>query len=189
MGYGGKALQLPREGEWNSNGLQVMRVRFGYGDTARTAGGASDGCHVWSDTQASAIPLIEIAAVSSDHDSDSSPPLWGGVVIHDLFTVVKVAFVGLSAMTIGDCADSDGWAVDSDIVVGTTGTGSGYCSSVVTKPAYYKRPQIYATSDADMIKLNATADATAGIVDVYVTYSYVDKEPLPGSDWPDTLLM
>ena len=197
MGIGGTPIAIPEIGKFATPGVMyTARCRFGYGDTARTAGGASDGCHVWTDT-ALEVTLFQLnpvaAADSASYTSDAYPALWGGITVYTVHTIVKVAFVGLSAATIGDTNTAAGWVLNSDIVVGTTDYAMGGVSSAVTKPAYGlgrgMGPVTYLTTDAlqNKISLTPTGDATAGIMDVYIVYSLNDEEALATTSWGDTL--
>lgn len=193
MGYGGKPLDLPHPGDPAVPGaLYVRRVRFGYGTTDRSAGGASDGCHVWADTQTAyatsgGIPLVKIAAVSSDLMATASDNaqgfLYGGVIIWEVAAFVKTAFTALVDLGITDsnAADSnDQWA--GETCIGSTTVNTEWVASTVYPHA------IFNTSDDHYLYLESSgADIAAGILDVFVVYSYADKLSLPNTDWPDTL--
>jgi len=193
MGYGGKPIDIPAPGDPAVPGaLYVTRCRFGYGTTDRSAGGASDGCHVWADTQTAyaasgGIPLFKIAAVSTEADammlaSDGGDNK-GGVIIWGLAAYVKQAFTASVDLGITDsnAADSDdAWADEGDIGATTVNT-----EFVLTTD--YGRT-LFNTSDDHYLYLESSgADIAAGILDVFVVYSYADRESLPGTDWPDTL--
>lgn len=205
MGIGGTPIAIPEIGKECIPGhMYVARCRFGFGTTDystgadSTGGGASDGCHVWTDT-ALAVALFKLNPVAAaDTGTYMDTTLgerytYGGIFVYHVQTIVKTAFAGLTAAVIGDCTDSDGWVVDSDIVVGTTDFAFGGVSSVVTKPAYGiargMGPKVYLTTDADanLISIHPTGDASAGIMDVYMIYSLIDEEALATTSWPDTL--
>jgi hypothetical protein len=195
MGYGGKPLMLPHPGDPAVPGaIYIRRVRFGYGTTDRTAGGASDGCNVWADTQSAfgtdAFPLIRIAAVSSDLLAMASDnPLggvYGGIIVHAVDAFVKTAFTASVDLSVFDTgvnggADSDAaWGAEADI--GATTANSRFLAS--TGPG----TMLYNTTDqCDIMVESSGADIAAGILDVFVSYSYADMQSLPGTDYPDTL--
>ena len=205
MGYGGKPIDLPRPGDPAvPSALYVARCRFGYGDTARTAGGASDGCHVWADTQAGDVgdtlgfPVFRIAAVSSDLMAPASDLTggfqYGGVMIWGIHTVVKTAFTASVDLAIydSDASDTTGsaWAMEADIAATTV---SAYQTTTCAASSGFgwageQGPKLYNTSDVVDIFVESTgADIAAGILDIYCVYSYADQLSLPGTDWPDTL--
>lgn len=206
MGIGGTPVAIPEVGKFTAPGvLYTARCRFGFGTTDystsatdSTGGGASDGCHVWTDT-ALAVALFKLTPIASqdtawyDDTTVSEAAAYGGILVHTVHAVVKTAFAGLSAGDIGDCTDSDGWIVDSDIVVGTTDFALGGVSSAITKPAQGlargKGARLYATTDVadNLISIHPTGDATAGVMDVYLVYSLVDERALATTSWPDTL--
>ena len=205
MGYGGKPIALPRPGDPNVPGaLYVARCRFGYGDTARTAGGASDGCHVWADTQvgdatSDGIPLFRIAAVDSDAMAPASDVAtggrqYGGLLVWGIQSIVKTQFTASVDLQVYDTNAADttqAWLHETQIActaaaskLGPTGsdmdTGFGWSAGM--------GPRIFNTSDVQDIYVESTgADIAAGIIDFYIVYSYTDMDPLPGTDWPDTL--
>lgn len=198
-GIGGTPISIPEEGKFAGPGVMyVARCRIGYGDSGRTAGGASDGCHVWADTagQVDLFRINPLAAADSDgHTSGSNTGPWGGVTVYSVFTIVKVACVGLTALDISDTAIAGdcGWELSTDIVPGTTGVARGLAYAAVTSPAYGwgvgMGPVTYLTTDTLQNRITATlaGDLSAGIVDVYCIYSLADEQNLPNSDWPDTL--
>jgi hypothetical protein len=112
----------------------------------------------------------------------------GGIIVYDVWTVVKVAFGGATAVTVGDCGAAEGWLEDTDATIGTTGRAGTQPSSAFDSAGYVLsgRPQIYNTTDADHVKLVFTGDATAGILDVYVVWAYADFDALANTDWPNT---
>lgn len=203
MGYGGKPIALPRPGDPNVPGaLYVARCRFGYGDTARTAGGASDGCHVWADTQAGdntsdGIPLFRIAAVSSDLLATASDNPWGkqygGVMVWGVTSIVKTAFTAAVDLQVYDTDAADttqAWLHETQI--GATAAGKGLAATSDMDTGFGiiagMGPRVFNTTDIVDIYVESTgADIAAGIVDFYIMYSYNDMDPLPGTDWPDTL--
>lgn len=193
MGYGGKPIDLPQPGDPAVPGaLYIARCRFGYGTTDRTAGGASDGCHVWADTQTAyaasgGIPLFKIAGTSSDLMAAASDArdrgFYGGIIIYSVSAYVKQAFTAAVDLGIHDsnAADSDDmWAAEADI--GATAVNTEFVPSSVYGQA------IFNDSDDSYLYLESSgADIAAGILDVFVVYSYADRLSLPGTDWPDTL--
>jgi len=204
MGFGGKPIALPRPGDPNVPGaLYVARCRFGYGDTARTAGGASDGCHVWADTQAgnvgdtAGIPIFRIAAVSSDIMATASDNPWGkqygGVMVWDIKSIVKTAFTAAVDLAVydSDASDTTGsaWLMEGDIAATTVGAYQTTTQAADSGFGFWGQgPKLYNTTDEVDIFVESTgANIAAGIVDFYIVYSYVDMDPLPGTDWPDTL--
>ena len=186
-GINGRALELPPIGqEMVPGALYVARGRVGYGASDRSAGGASDGCHKWLDS-AGVVSLFTIPASSSDFTSDGL--CYKGLIVHDVFSVVKVAFAGATAITIGDCGDAAGYLGTTEVTPGTTGVRNDIPSSVFSKPAYgqgFSRAGVYNTTDVDQIELTFTGDATAGILDVYVVYSMADFSQLANTDWPNS---
>lgn len=180
-GINGKIPSLPEGAHAISNQIYISRVRVGYGDSGRTAGGGSDGCHRWIDT-AGEVPLLTIPATSSGASTLEKR----GYIIHNVWHYVLTAWAGATACTIGDCGNAAGFIASSELSPGSTG-GSTYPSSVFTKPPYMKGyPRIYRSSDADRIEATFTGDATAGIMDVYVAWSYAEVGQLGNTDWPNT---
>jgi hypothetical protein len=187
-GINGKNLTLPPVGDQGPpNVVKVARCRVGYGDSGRTAGGASDGCHKWLDT-AGDVVLFLIPAVSSDRTTDGLS--YGGLMIHDVWSVVKVAFTGATACSLGDCAGDESWAEDTDVAVTSTGVKMVDMSSAFAGTQYGPETQsrnvLYISTDADQIQATFTGDATAGVMDVYVMWSMVDMDNLANTDWPDS---
>lgn len=192
MGYGGKPLSLPHPGDPAVPGaIYIRRVRFGYGTTDRTAGGASDGCHVWCDTQTTAdsdgIPLIRIAAVDSDILATASDNaygrLYGGIILHGIEAYVKTAFTASVDLGIFDtsAADSDdAWAAEDAI-------GATTVNVQFVQTTDYGSFLFNTTDQVDLVLESSGADVAAGVLDVFVKYSYADMLSLPGTDWPDTL--
>lgn len=194
MGYGGKPIDLPQPGDPAVPGaLYIARCRFGYGTTDRTAGGASDGCHVWADTQTAyaasgGIPLFKIKGTSSDLMAPASDDtltgfLYGGILIYSLSAYVKQAFTAAVDLNITDsnAADSDdSWADEGDI--GSTAVNVEFLPSTVQNQVIFND-----SDDAYLYLESSGADIAAGILDVFVVYSYADRGSLPGTDWPDTL--
>ena len=186
-GINGKIPTLPPEGVFmgGPNSIYVNRMRIGYGASDRSAGGASDGCHRWLDT-AGVAELFVIPAITSDFTSDGMG--YKGLIVYDVWSVVKVAWGGATAITLGDCAAAAGFANSTEVTPGTTGVAMVVASSVFSKPAYRNqaRKRLYISTDADQIEATFTGDATAGIMDVYVAWSLADFDQLANTDWPNS---
>jgi len=159
---GGTPIPIPQLGEaFQGAGLYVARARFGYGDTANSLGGASDGLDVWSDTQ-------ETAALFNINSSN--------VFVHHVSFDVETAFTASVTLTLGDGQDADGYAPASDIGATVISTGvawspGGVISGSDKTGGTYDRGRRYGSTDTIDIVAGG-ADIAAGKINVYVVYSY-----------------
>jgi len=162
---GGTPVSIPQPGEhFLANGLYVARARFGYGDTANSLGGASDGLDVWSDTQ-------ETAAIFNINSTD--------VFVHHVAWDVETAFTASVTLTLGDGQSAAGYADAALLGATVISTGAQWTSDTAIVQAYNRVRRYPATDSIDIVA--GGADIAAGKINVYVVYSYA-----PGFAQADT---
>jgi hypothetical protein len=161
---GGAPISIPRIGEeFLPHGLYVARARFGYGDTANSLGGASDGLDVWSDTQ-------ETAAIFDINSSE--------VFVHQITWDVETAFTASVTLTLGDGQSAAGFAAAAQIGATVISTGAPFDDT--TAASAYALGRRYGSTDSIDIVAGG-ADIAVGRINVYCIYSYA-----PGFSQNDT---
>jgi len=153
----GTPVPIPQLGEANlPHGVYVARCRFGYGNSA------SDGLDVYTDTQGT-FALFNINS--------------SGVLVHKVDAAILTAFNAGVTLTVGDGADADGFLRSTEIAA--TVVSSGLVRSPGTDaPISWFTSRLYISTDSIDVVVGG-ADPTAGIMEVYVMYSYAPQEAYP----------
>lgn len=152
----GNALSLPQIGEAYEPGkLYVLHGRLGYGDTGNTAGGASDGCDMWTDTQET-INFINVN--SSD------------LVIHKIQYFFPTAFTASVTISAGPSTGNTEF-----------GATTAFAATEVRATSFFNSTSAATTTVVDAYKFGSTttidvvvggANPAVGIMDLYLLYSY-----------------
>jgi hypothetical protein len=156
---GGTALSIPQIGEAYEPGkVYVLRAKFGYGDTGNTAGGASDGLDMWSDTQ----ETVNLINVNSSN-----------VVIHKIEWYKPTAFTASVTMTLGPSTNNDEFGTTTNLAA-TEATSAMLGDTSIATTTIAQSYQFGSTTTIDLVC--SGADIAAGILELYLLYSFAPPE-------------
>jgi hypothetical protein len=155
---GGSAVSIPQLGEHFSNGIYVARCIVGYGDTAGSAGGASDGLDLWTDTQET-IALFDINATD--------------IVVHQVTRDVETAFTASVTVSVGDGANASGFIASADFAA--TLASSGLVLNDTSALAYGYGKWYKSTDTIDAVV--GGADVATGVAHIFLVYSHAGSLP------------
>jgi hypothetical protein len=156
----GTALNIPQIGEAYEPGkLYVLRAKAGYGDTGNTAGGASDGLDMWTDTQET-INLINVN--SSD------------VVVHRVQFFTPTAFTGSVTLSLGPSTGATEFLAATAFAATEVQATGFFNSSAAATTTVMEGYRFGSTTTIDLVA--GGADVAVGIAEIYILYSYGPPE-------------